>query len=174
MEVLSAERSADLEAIQDRLHDVDLELPDELPTTGPTTVRMAGLDDRSTLLPIRSWGPFANFERRRARVALVVEHVTAAELVDHAQIGSLNLAKVWFDEAASTLHIEGHIPVELRLRVERLDLRAEVTDERWPRVGRGVYAPRGDRDRDCLRRRPGCRCGAAGDDRGVRDPRSGA
>lgn len=129
MEVLSAERSDDLEVIQHRLHDVDLELPDNLPTAAPTTVRMTGLDDRSTLLPVRSWGPFAHFERRRARVALVVEHVAAAELLDDAQIGSLNLAKIWFDEAASTLHIQGHIPVELRLRVEQLDVRVEITDE---------------------------------------------
>jgi len=129
MEVLRAERSEELAAIQHRLHDADLELPEKLPPTGPTTVRMTGLDDRATLVPVRALGPLARFERRKARLVVIVEHVTAVELLDDAQIGSLNLAKIWFDEGASTLHIDGHIPVELCLQVDQLDVRVEITDE---------------------------------------------
>lgn len=126
MEVLSARRGEELEAIQHRLHDVWLQLPETIATG---TVRLEGLDERSSRVPIRSLGPLAEFERRKARVILVIEHVVAAEMVDRAEIGSLNLAKVWFDVDKSTVHIEGHIPVELRLQVEQLSVRAEITDD---------------------------------------------
>lgn len=126
MEVLNAERRDELEVIQRRLHDVWLQLSETIPTG---TVRLEGLDERYSRILVRPFGPVGQFERRHARVTLVVEHVIDSELVDEAQIGSLNLAKIWFDEATSTVHVTGHIPVELRLRVERLVVRAEVTDE---------------------------------------------
>ncbi|MGH9280257.1 MAG: hypothetical protein ACRD12_19420 [Acidimicrobiales bacterium] len=126
MEVLNAERSEDLTAMQRRLHDVWLQLPETMPIG---TVRLEGLDDRETLLPVRTFGPFAQFERRRAKVVLVVDHVVAAELIDAAQIGSLNFANISFDEGESTVHLEGHVPVKLRLRVDQLEVRVEITDE---------------------------------------------
>ena len=132
MEVLDATRSEDLAAIQHRLHDVWLQLPETV-TTG--TVRLEGLDDRATLVPVRTFGPLAQLERRRARVALAVDHVKAVELLDDAQIGSLNLAKIIFDEGESTVHLEGHIPVRLRLTVDQLHVRLEITDD-WVASGR--------------------------------------
>ena len=130
MEILSARGVEDLGAIQHRLHDVWLQLPEVNTTQGGTTVRLEGVDERSSRVPVRSLGPLTQFERHKAQVVLVVDHVTAVEIADDAQVGSLNLAKIWFDEGTFTLHIKGHIPVELGLRVERLDVRAEITDEK--------------------------------------------
>lgn len=127
MEALDATRREDLAAIQQRLHDVWLQLPETIPTG---TVRLEGIDERATLVPVRTFGPLAQLERRRARVALGVDHVTAVELFDDAQIGSLNLAKITFDEGGSTVLLEGHIPVRLRLTVDQLHVWVEITDDR--------------------------------------------
>ena len=128
METMRAQDRNGLAAIHRRLHDVHLALPESLPTAGPSTVRMAGLDERFTLVPLRSWGPFVSFERRKALVTLAVENVIAAELIDHAETGQLPFARIRFDEARRLLSIYGHTPVELHLQVERLDVRAEIDD----------------------------------------------
>jgi hypothetical protein len=92
MELISAQGREELKAIRRRLHDVRLRLPE---TTNPAgTVRLEGLDERSSLIPIRSFGPLTQFERRKALVVLVIDQVLESELIDQAESGMLDLANI--------------------------------------------------------------------------------
>ncbi len=72
MDVIRARRNDDLDAIRRRLHDVWLQLPD---TITPGVVTLEGRDERSSRLPIRSFGRLTQFERRTGGVVLVIERV---------------------------------------------------------------------------------------------------
>jgi hypothetical protein len=126
MESLRAQNCNELDVMERRLHDVWLQLP---APNAVGTVSLEGLDERPRLVPLRTLGPIAQLERRKARVALVINYVLVQDLIDDAGIGSLNLARLSFDEESSVLTVVGHVPVQLHLTVQRLDLHAQISDQ---------------------------------------------
>jgi len=136
VEMKRATSPADLQVISDWLHDCWLSLPDSTAAVG--VVSLDGMsDERAQRHVVRSVGPFVRYSPLHRRLTLSVAGVKSVALVDDAMIDETSVSRLVWDEDASTLVIEGNIPVTLTFIVDALDVTLVVhrdlvtRRERW-------------------------------------------
>jgi len=118
-----------LNRLASELHDSWIDLPSPATFVESEAVQLTGTLEFGDVRCLRAWGPLARVVETKPRIEITVENVLAVSLEDSAEIGSLNIAGIHFDESAGQIRIDGAIPASVILTVSSLGVRVHVTDE---------------------------------------------
>lgn len=129
MEQYEVRNVDEVSGLSARLHDVWLDIADDLVVNGGEVV-LTGYDDVVKIEdpPYRTWGPIAWSHKTRPELLLTVRSVVRVDVDDEAHIGGVSVNTLVYDARASTLAIVPNTPTDVTMYVSAIDVTLAVTD----------------------------------------------